>query len=133
MGKVVSKLGLLVIVALSGCLTASDEGPIMSVGLYWDQEPGKAFVGGDCLGAGVSSMEWKLSFAGPDGDEEIARGEEACANDIDVIDPEPGEYTLEVTGFDALGRPLWGDDCTGLIITRFDVAYLCDLKSPPVR
>src|SRR5688500_16607325 len=53
---------LLALLSLSSsCLTvADDEGPILSVELYWDEEADSGFEGGTCESAGVDEMEWTL-------------------------------------------------------------------------
>ena len=60
---------------------------------------------------------------------------EACADGIDVIEPEPGEYWLEITGIDEDDEPIWQancpeDDDQSLTVLRFDVAYACDIEAP---
>jgi hypothetical protein len=60
----------------------------------------------------------------------VAQREEACANAIDVIEPDWGEYTLEVTGRDENDEPLWNVECSGLRVLRFDVGYECDIEAP---
>lgn len=125
--------GLLLCAVAPGCLTiADDDGPILSVELYWDARPDDAdkFVGGTCHTAGVESMEWKLIKHENDKDTVVAQGDEQCANAIDVIEPDWGEYTLEVTGRDADDEPLWNVECAGLRVLRFDVGYECDIEAP---
>lgn len=126
-------LGLLLCAGASGCLTvADDDGPILSIELYWDESPGNdGFEGGTCRGAGVDEMEWRLILHqdGKD-DEVVAERTEKCANAIDVLEPERGNYTLELTGRDEDGAELWNVECTGLTVLRFDVAYECDIEAP---
>jgi hypothetical protein len=124
---------LLLCAAASGCLTvADDDGPILSIELFWDARPEtNSFVGGTCLSADVESMEWRLILHHEDGEDEVvAEREEKCHNAIDVLEPERGDYTLEVTGRTEDGDALWNVECTGLTVLRFDVAYECDIEAP---
>lgn len=117
----------------TGCLTvADDEGPILSVELYWDEEPDNGFVGGTCETAGVDEMEWRLLDAN---DEEVetnissARGSSRpCYNAIDILGLEPGTYHLEVSGVDDDGVMRWTTRRSAeLNVLRFDVAYALDI------
>jgi hypothetical protein len=128
-------IGALLALGLSGCLTVDDdEGPILSIELFWDARPeGSGFFGGTCNDAGVRWMDWTLRRSGSD--DEVASREELCADGIDVIDPEPGDYWLEITGFDEDDNPIWQASCpsdadASLTVLRFDVAYACDIPAP---
>jgi hypothetical protein len=121
-------VGLLL--SASSCLTvADDEGPILSIELYWDEEVADRdeFVGGTCDSADVDEMRWELINQD---DEVIAEDRQPCHNAIDVIDPKPGEYKLVITGFDEDGDERWGVTCTRMSVLRFDVSYDCDIKAP---
>jgi hypothetical protein len=118
----------------TGCLTvADDEGPILSVDLYWDEEPDNGFVGGTCETAGVEEMEWHLLDAN---DEEVetnisdARGSaRPCYNAIDILGLAPGTYRLVVSGFDEDGVMRWRMTRSAeLNVLRFDVAYALDIR-----
>jgi len=119
-------LVLALAIAATGCLDFSDnEGPIMSIELFWDERPDTTtFIGGTCESAGVATMSWKLRNSHG---QEVASRNEACANGIDVVDPKPGEYHLVITGKDENDDPLWTATCTGLSVLRFDVGYECDI------
>jgi hypothetical protein len=134
-------LGLL-LAPLGGCLTvADDDGPIMSIELLWDALPERqGFLAATCETAGVASMSWTLYPLVPDPDSDpdapdlirgtsVADGDEPCADAIDVIDPSAGAYELELVGFDGDDEAVWAVDCTDLRVTRFDVAYECDVPA----
>ena len=55
-------LALALATAATGCLDFSDnEGPMMSIELFWDERPDVAtFIGGTCESAGVATMRWRL-------------------------------------------------------------------------
>jgi hypothetical protein len=183
--------GLLLCAAASGCLTvADDEGPILTILLFWDERPDdtESFVSGTCNSADVDVMEWRLirqldepppecdddrdgdatpnadddddrdpcvpdehadACAAGDSDDDgelnesdpdrdlpcdlelvVAERDEECADAFDVLEPSPGEYTLQMTGLNEDDEALWNVDCTGLTVLRFDVAYECDIEAP---
>jgi hypothetical protein len=135
-------LALLLAPAASGCLALTDDdGPVLSIELYWDARPFTAdFFRGTCRQADVRWMEWtlyKVEFdrRGRPREVEVASRSEPCADGIDVIEPEPGEYWLNITGLDRDDRPVWQADCpmsedATLPVLRFDVAYACDIRAP---
>jgi len=122
---------LLLCLGALGCLAVSDDdGPILSIELFWDEKPDTAkFVAGTCNGADVDRMEWMLIRTDGDRDEVVATGDEDCANGIDVLEPENGEYSLEITGYDDDDQPLWDRVCEGFAVLRFDVGYRCDIDA----
>ena len=113
---------------VSGCLDfTDDEGPVMSIELFWDSLPDDAeFGGGACRSSGVEKMRWSLVRSDND-DTVIKEKTEQCADGIDIVDPSPGDYELKITGLDARGKPVWGATCVGLTVLRFDVGYECDI------
>lgn len=121
---------LLVLAAagLAGCLTVDNgDGPILSIELFWDARPQSAtFAPATCSEAGVVRMEWALFDE--DG-EMIAENSERCADAIDVFEPDPGEYELDITGYDEDDEALWSVTCTGLRVLRFDAGFACDIRA----
>jgi hypothetical protein len=126
----------------TGCLTvADDEGPILSVELYWDEDPRAPsgpddpnFIGGTCETAGVEVMEWHLLDA--DGEEvqtniSSARGSaHPCYNAIDILGLPPGTYRLEINGYDDEDNLRWTETSGELNVLRFDVMYAFDIPEP---
>ena len=145
---------LLTLAFVPGCLTVSDDqGPTLSVEIFWDDEPDSSdFQGEDCFGANVDRMQWELwqgsnetctsgaATAGKcrraDADSGVksfwtwAQDEDNCRNALDVIDAPPGTYAIDLTGLDADGAPKWKATCSGLTVLRFDVAFECDVPAP---
>jgi hypothetical protein len=117
-----------------GCLTvADDEGPILSIELYWDEDLGGESSWGTCDSAGVEDMQWelidgngKVVASNDDGGDDL----QDCYNAIDVLDPAPGEYELVISGFDDDRQELWYVECSDMNVLRFDVAYRCDIEAP---
>jgi hypothetical protein len=132
MGKaILGLLGLGLVLNSTGCFAVNDQGPVMSLELYWDEEPdGSKFIGGDCEGAGVDTMDWTLFSIDGKRKTKATSRREPCADGIDIIDPKPGQYRLEIVGEDAKGKSLWKDSCDVLWVTRFDVSYDCDITAP---
>jgi len=117
---------------LSGCLTvADDEGPILSVELYWDEEPGSGFEGGTCESADVEEMEWTLLDDNGDEVQTSLSGDRDsihhCYNAIDILGLDPGTYRLEITGYDSDGNARWSETSGELQVLRFDVSYRFDI------
>lgn len=117
-------------VALAACVIVSDDdsGPVLGIELFWDEvTAGDTFLGGTCYSADVEEMSWALSAE--DGFVVADRELQACRDRIEVSEIEPGEYTLDITGFDGDGEPRWRTHCTGLVIVRFNELYGCDIHS----
>lgn len=125
----------------TGCLTvADDEGPILSVELYWDEEPNNDFVGGTCETAGVDEMEWRLLDAnGGEVETNLSTGRDSihpCYNAIDILGLAPGTYRLEMLGYENVydddnrlieQRLRWQETSGELSVLRFDVMYAFDI------
>jgi predicted nucleic acid-binding Zn-ribbon protein len=119
----------------AGCLTlADDDGPTLAIDLYWDDRPGDPeFDGVTCDEADVEWMEWTL-YRIEDGKRvEVDSRSERCADLLEVIEPRPGDYELDITGIDDRDQALWSVTCgepgAYLTIVRFDVAYICDIHA----
>lgn len=119
----------------SGCLTLDDDdGPILSIDLYWDERPDSSgFVGSTCNEAGVQWMEWTL-YRIEDGERvEVDSRSEECADLLEVVEPRPGDYELDITGIDGDEQAKWSVTCgepgAYLTIVRFDVAYFCEIEA----
>lgn len=116
----------------TSCLTvADDEGPILSVELYWDEEPDDGFVGGTCDTAGVETMEWHLlDEHGDEVQTNISGSRDSlhpCYNAIDILGLDPGGYRLEISGYDEDDRLRWTETSGVLNVLRFDVSYRFDI------
>jgi hypothetical protein len=122
-------IALLLATAASGCLDfTGHQATVMSVELYWDEQPGTAaFAGGTCRSAGVDTMTWSLTRV--DTGKKVAGDTEPCTNGLDVLDPAPADYTLKISGNDKNGKTLWAATCKGLAVLRFDVGYSCDIDA----
>jgi hypothetical protein len=105
---------------------SGEEGTLLAIELFWDEQPeADNYVPGTCASAGARWMEWTLT--NEDGTE-LASRSEPCADGIDVYDPAPDTYTLELTGFDENDDPRWSAACTGLTIARSDVFHDCEVE-----
>jgi hypothetical protein len=100
----------------------------LSIDLFWDTQPdSEAFDGGSCAQAGVDTMQWQLIDS--DSGDVVAEDTEPCANGIDVRDPAPGEYELEISGQDEAEQVRWGATCAGLSVARPDESYRCQIPA----
>ena len=117
-----------VMLSATGCLTVGDDtGPILHVELFWDERPAStSFRGGTCHSADVYDMDWSLK---DEQGREVAGQDEVCADAIDVVDMVPGEYSLDVKGYDRAGTEIWSVTCSGLLVARFDAAWACDVQA----
>jgi hypothetical protein len=124
---------------ISGCFDFSGNGgPLMSVELCWDEQPGDGFVGDDCVrtgqatcsSAGVEQMSWSLTQV--ESGKTVATSVKGakCKSGMDIVDPAPGRYTLKISGTDKDGNMLWQSSCKGLDVLRFDIAYECNVDAP---
>jgi hypothetical protein len=115
--------------ALSGCVGNDSDPPVLSVDLVWDSSADDRFFEGDCYSADVASMSWQLKA----GDKVIAKSDDPnvpCESGFDFVDVGPGNYDLAVQGFDSDQKQVWGTDCTGLVLERFDILYRCKVPQP---
>ena len=121
-------LSALAPLALGACLTVgNDAGATLGIDVYWDESVGSSkFHGGTCHSAGVEDMDWSLRDE--DG-VEVAGNAERCADTIDVLSSAPGEYELNITGYDKNGDEKWRMKCTELLVLRFDVTYRCNVQA----
>jgi hypothetical protein len=107
----------------SGADAAAGELATMSLELLWDAAlDSSAFVADDC-----TRFEWSQTRVSPRS--LVAAREEPCADVIDVIEAEPGEYELEITGLDENDEERWSTVCTGLIVADEDVSYDCEIPA----
>jgi hypothetical protein len=86
----------------------------------------------------VPLREWRLTNTGEnkqvaEGVDTCCRPGEYCSVNIDSLvirNPKPGVYALAINGFDAMDQARWAATCSDLRITRFEVAYPCDVPEP---
>ena len=119
-------LALALATAATGCLDFSDnEGPIMSIELFWDERPdGSRLHRRHVRERGVETMQWSLRNSNG---KEVATRKEACANGIDVVDPKPGTYHLQITGSDEEQQPGVDRDVHGLERAALRRRLQCDI------
>lgn len=113
----------------SGCIMGGDSGePVLAVDLYWDENPrADRFAGGTCSTAGVTWMEWKLVDDSGDAVVESDPSGEPCQDGFNFENVGPGDYELELRGYDDQDAELWSTVCTALSLDRFDRLYACDI------
>ena len=109
--------------ALSGCVLGNDsDPPILAVDLFWESD---RHLDGTCKSADVGNMDFRLLDAQDEVVEE--QSDRRCANGFEFTHAEPGDYTLEVTGYDAEHNQAWTGQCD-LRLDRFDRIYKCQVE-----
>jgi hypothetical protein len=100
--------------------------------LYWQVRSGSHNNGGGdqrCEDSGVETMTFTLTDT--DSNQVVVQNEDSdagrqCQNGFDFVDVGPGDYRLDVKGFDADGNQLWSGTCD-VSLGRFDRLYDCDI------
>jgi hypothetical protein len=139
-GSVVRALPALLLTATLGACSDGDDHVDLAIDLYWDTDSDTdIFRGASCSTAGVDRMEWRLLNI--DDDEQVEEGVDYCCpgngpcqaaiDSVLILDPKPGEYALDIRGFDADDTERWGSVCDELVITRLDEAYRCEIPALP--
>jgi hypothetical protein len=128
---------LLLTATLAACFDVDDDVDL-GVELSWDTDPDPdVFRGAGCSTAGVDRMEWRLLSL--DDDQQVEEGVDYCCpgggpcqggiDSVVIHEPEPGEYALDIRGFDADDAERWGSLCDELVIARFDESYRCEIPA----
>lgn len=116
--------------ASAGCVMGNDnDPPVLSVDLYWETE---RYSDRTCTKANVAAMGFRLLDAqgeviAQNASEEQYQGASRCVNGIDFPDLDLGDYSLELTGYDADHNIAWRGTCD-LSLDRFDRLYSCDIQ-----
>lgn len=110
-----------------GCVLGDDtDGPVLAVDLRWDRSPSaERFSEGNCDSARVVWMKWTLRDSDDDRIDESDDDGVDCENGFDFFGLRPGEYALEVEGYDEDDTLVWQDTCERLRLDRFDKLYTC--------
>ncbi len=117
-------------VGLTGCVLGNDsDPPVLSVNLYWHLRGGSRYSDESCEDSGVSQVEFSLTDTNT-GDvvvqnEDSDEGRE-CQPGFNFVDVGPGDYRLDVKGYDSDHNQLWSGSCD-LWLGRFDRVYDCDI------
>jgi hypothetical protein len=127
--KPVRAVALVLLAGLAGCVLGNDsDPPVLSVDLYWHLR-GSHRGDSTCESSDVSSMTFQLTDVNS-GDvvvenEDSDQGRE-CQDGFNFVDVGPGDYRLDVKGYDADQNQLWSGSCD-LWLGRFDRTYSCDV------
>ena len=130
LSKAVRASALALVVGLSGCVLGNDSNPpVLKVNLYWQLRGGSRHGDSRCQDSGVETMQFTLTDT--NSDEVVVQNEDSdagrqCQNGFDFVDVGPGDYRLDVKGFDADDNQLWSGSCD-LSLGRFDRLYDCDI------
>ncbi|HKU39211.1 MAG TPA: hypothetical protein VJR89_13715, partial [Polyangiales bacterium] len=98
---------LLACAGASGCVLGGDsDRPVLAVDLYWDSDPSDHYRPDSCDDADVEYMSWEIkdkkgkSLAKSDPDLEDCQ-------QLDFVGLSPGNYQLEVHGYDRDKQERW--------------------------
>jgi hypothetical protein len=110
----------------AGCVLGDDtDGPVLAVDLKWDRSPSERFSEGSCDSAGVVWMNWTLRDSDGDALDQSPDDGTDCENGFDFFGLRPGDYALEVEGYDEADDLVWEGTCQKLRLDRFDKLYTC--------
>jgi hypothetical protein len=128
--KPVRAVALVLLAGLAGCVLGDNsDPPVLSVDLYWRLR-GNHRAESTCESSNVASMEFQLidthTGAVAVDNEDTESGRE-CLDGFNFVDVGPGDYRLDVKGYDADQNQLWSGSCD-LSLSRFDRLYSCDVN-----
>jgi hypothetical protein len=98
----------------------------LTIRLSWDSDPGPAFVGDTCDGAGVDKLTYRLVDS-TDREVGSSAGLVDCVDELRVGGLDPDTYVLELDG-EKQGAFYWQTTCDSLVLEpdRHTI-YLCDV------
>jgi hypothetical protein len=130
LSKAVRASALALVVGLAGCALGNDSNPpALSVDLYWLVRGGNRHGDERCSDSGVETMTFTLTDT--NSGQVVVQNEDSddgrqCENGFDFVDVGPGDYRLDVKGFDADNNQLWSGSCD-VSLGRFDRLFKCDV------
>lgn len=118
---------LIMLTGLAGCVFGEEsDPPVLTVDLYWAYDEGTRHDY-SCDTVPVAAAEWRL--LDKDGEEvaSLSKDEMDCDNRINFLDLDPGDYQLEVGGYNEAGDKAWEGSCS-VWVDRFDRLFQCDVN-----
>jgi hypothetical protein len=100
---------------------------VLAVDVSWDRSASDRFSDGSCESAGVVWINWELRSADGELLERSDEGGEDCPPGFDFFDLRPGDYRLDLEGYDSSDTKRWQDRCR-LNLGRFDKLYTCPVE-----
>lgn len=109
-----------------GCVFGEEsEPPVLTVELYWEYDIRSNHDWG-CGTVPVGAAEWHLRNADGEVLQELGPDDETCKNTLRFLDLDPGQYDLEVAGYNEDGDKAWEGTCS-LATDRFDRLAECTI------
>jgi hypothetical protein len=118
---------LVLLSGLSGCVFGEEsEPPVLTVELYWQYDE-RTRHNESCDSVPVAATEWRLLDS--DGEEiaELSKDKMECDNTVNFLDLDPGDYKLEVGGYNEAGDKAWEATCP-VWVDRFDRLFECTIN-----
>ena len=110
---------------LTGCVFGEEsDPPVLTIDLYWAYDERS---GHDYSCASVAAAEWHLFDSAGDEVSSLSRDAMECDDRINFLDLDPGDYELEVAGFNEAGDKAWGATCP-VWVDRFDRLFQCTVN-----
>jgi hypothetical protein len=118
---------LMLLPGLTGCVFGEEsDPPVLTVELYWQYDE-RTRHNYSCQTVPVAATEWRMLDS--DGDElaSLSKDEMECDNTLVFPDLDPGEYELEVGGYNEAGDKAWEATCP-VELDRFDRVWECTVN-----
>jgi hypothetical protein len=123
----VASLGWMMLTGLPGCVFGEEsDPPVLTIDLYWtyDQRTRHDY---SCRSVPVAAAEWRLLDSKGEELSALSKDEMECDNRINFLDLDPGDYELEVGGYNEAGDKAWEATCP-VWVDRFDRLFECTVN-----
>ena len=118
---------LIVLSGLSGCVFGEEsDPPVLTVELYWQYDE-RTRHDYSCGSVPVAAAEWRLVDSEGEEVANLSKDDEECDNTIRFLDLDPGDYELEVGGYNEAGDKAWEATCP-VWVDRFDRLFECTIN-----
>lgn len=118
---------LMMLSGLTGCVFGEEsDPPVLSVDLYWTYDE-RTRHNYSCDTVPVVASEWRLLDSEGKEVGALSKDEMACDNRINFLDLDPGDYELEVGGYNEAGDKAWEATCP-VWVDRFDRLFECTIN-----
>jgi hypothetical protein len=118
---------LVLLSGLSGCVFGEEsEPPVLTVELYWQYDE-RTRHNESCDSVPVAAAEWRLLDSEGEELAALSKDKMECDNTVNFLDLDPGDYKLEVGGYNEAGDKAWEATCP-VSLDRFDCLWECPIN-----